>query len=145
MKLAELDESLTPVPIDAAEKALEGVHETAVLPAQDQVAETACLLVAGRRELLVACRADGERPSDPPTVSVETVDWHAVGIGPFGLAGRVAGGLLGGAEATDHLLTVVAGDRLFEARLPGSRGPEATESFAKAARLAGARDFFPDP
>jgi hypothetical protein len=143
MELSELDERLTPVPIDAARKVLEGLHETAVLPAQDQVDETACLLVAGPKELLVACRADGERPNDPPTVTVETVDWHEVGIGPFGLAGRVAGGLLGGAEATDHLLTVVAGDRLFEARVPGSRGPEATESFAHAARLAGARDFEP--
>jgi hypothetical protein len=143
MRLSELDESLTAVPIDSARSVLDGLHETAALPARDQVAETACLLVASRRELLVVCRASGERPSDPPSVVIETVDWHAVGIGPFGLAGRVAGGLLGGAEATDHLLTVVAGDRLFEARIAGSRGPEAIETFVKAARLAGAVDFEP--
>lgn len=143
MKFADLDESLTPVPIEAVEEALQGATDQAVLPAQDQEHATACLLVAGPRELLVVCRADGEMPGDPPTITLEGVDWHEVGIGPFGLAGRVAGGLLGGAEATDHLLTVIAGDRLFEARLPGSRGPEAIESFASAARRGGARDYEP--
>ena len=143
MRLAELDESLTPVPIEAAREVLGGVHDAAVLPAQDQVDETACLLVASREELLVVYRAYGERPNDAPTVAVEAVDWREVGIGPFGLAGRVTGGLLGGAEATDHLLTVVAGDHLFQARLLGSRGPEAIESFASAARHAGASDYEP--
>lgn len=143
MRLSDLEESLTAVPIDAVRAVLDGLHETAVLPAQDQVAGTACLLVASHKELLVACRASGQEPRDPPSVVVETVDWPEVGIGPFGLAGRVAGGLLGGAEATDHLLIVVAGGRLFEARIAGSRGPEAIETFAKAARLAGAGDFEP--
>lgn len=143
MRLSDLDESLTAVPIEAARAVLEGLHETAVLPAQDQLSATACLLVASRKELLVACRASGPRPGDPPSVVVETIEWSEVGIGPFGLAGRVAGGLLGGAEATDHLLAVVAGERLFEARVAGSRGPEAIETFAKAARLAGAGDFEP--
>jgi hypothetical protein len=143
MKFADLDESLTPVPIEPAGDALRGVKEAAVLPAQDQEHETACLLVAGKKELLVVCRADGPRPHDPPTVALEVIDWHEVGIGSFGLSGRVPGGLLGGAEATEHLLTVVAGDRLFEARLSGSRGPEAIESFASAARRAGARDYEP--
>jgi hypothetical protein len=143
MKLADLDESLTPVPIDDTRKALRGVMVLAVLPAQDQEHETACLLVAGKKKLVVVCRADGPNPHDPPTVALEVVDWHEVGVGPFGLSGRVPGGLLGGAEATDHLLTVVAGDRLFEARVPGSRGPEALTSFASAARRAGARDYEP--
>ena len=140
MRLDELDGDLTPVPVEAVRAALGDVHDKAVLPARDQLDEAACLLIASGRELLVACRARGAQPADPPTVTVEAIDWEAVGIGPFGLAGRVVGGLLGGAEATDHLLTVVAGDRLFEARVPGGRGPEAIESFASAARLAGARD-----
>jgi hypothetical protein len=143
MRLTELDESLTPVPIEAARDALQGLSETAVLPGQDQLRGTACLLVAGKKGLRVVCRADGPRPHDPPTVAVEAIDWHEVGIGPFGLSGRAPGGLLGGAEATDHLLIVVAGDRLFEAKLPGSRGPEAVESFARAARQAGAADYEP--
>lgn len=143
MKFDDLDESLTAVPIDAAAEAVRVSSDAAVVPAHDQESSTACLLVAAKHGLLVVCRADGPLPHDPPTVALEAVDWHEVGIGPFGLAGRVPGGLLGGAVATDHFLTVVAGARLFEARVPGSRGPEAIESFASAARRAGARDYEP--
>jgi len=144
MRLRDLDESLTPVPIEETQAALQAVAESAVLPAQDQERSTACLLIVAEQGLVVACRTDGPSPSDPPSVSLQEVEWQVVGIGPPGLAGRVPGGLLGGAAASEHLLTIVAGDRLFEARVAGSDGPEAIATFAREARAAGASDFESD-
>lgn len=140
MRLSELDETLTPVPIDVVREVLGETHETAVLPVRDQGQSTACVLVATRRTLLIAFRIAGASPHGPPGAVVESVDWRDVSIGPFGLCGRVPGGLLGGAESSVHLLTVVAGNRAFQARVRGIRGPEAIELFATAARRAGARD-----
>ena len=51
------------------------------------------------------------------------------------------GGLLGGPEATHHLVTVQAGPRLYEARLAGVDGMEAVEDFLSVARHAGAREL----
>ena len=64
-----------------------------------------------------------------------------VAIGPQGLVGRVPGGLLGGPEATNHLVLVQAGGHLFEARLAGADGMEAVEDSASVAWHAGAREL----
>ena len=131
MKLIDLDESVTPVPIEASADAVSGTEELAVLPVHELERGTACILIAKQGRLWVSCRTDNGGPAVPPTVSIEPVEWTRVGIGPLGLAGRVPGGLLGGPEATNHLLTVAAGDHLYEACMHGERGMEAVEGFVK--------------
>ncbi len=143
MKLRELDQATTAVPLEACAPALGGSAELAVLPAADLEQGTAVLLVAKQGQLWIVSRADGGGAMAPPSVAVHSVEWHAVGIGPLGVVGRVPGGLLGGPEATDHIVMVMAGDHLYEARLHGSDGMEAVEEFASTALHAGARDFEP--
>lgn len=143
MKLADLDESITPVPIEATLAAIDTSDELAVLPVTDQEHGTACLFIARSGKLWIACRTRGITPDAPPGVVTDSVEWHRVGIGPQGTAGRVPGGMLGGPEAADHFLTVVAGDGIYEARLHGARGMKAVEQFSSAALHAGARDFEP--
>lgn len=143
MKLADLDESVTLLPIDAVREAVGAGHELAVIPARDQERGTACLLIARTGQLWIAWRTQGTDPGGPPDVTTEPVEWHRVGIGPMGSAGRVPGGFLGGPDATDHYLTVVAGDHLFEVRMPRERGMLAVEEFASVALHAGARDYDP--
>ena len=141
VKLADLDETLTPVPIEDSAEAVTGSEELAVLPVHELERGTACILIAKKGQLWVSCRASAGSPLLPPTVHVEPVEWTRVGIGPLGMVGRVPGGVLGGPEATDHLVTVAAGDHLYEARMHGERGMEAVEGFASAALHAGARDY----
>lgn len=143
MKLADLDESITTVPIDATMEAIDTADELAVLPVRELERGTACLLIARKGQLWIACRTHGERRDGPPSVVTQSVEWNSVGIGPLGTAGRVPGGLLGGPEASDHFVTVVAGDHMYEARLHGSQGMDAVEGFASVALHAGARDFEP--
>ena len=143
MKLTEIDETMTAVPLDEATKALAGGDVLAVLPANDQEHGTAVLLAAKRGKLWIVSRAYGSDPDDAPSITTDSVEWHEVGIGPFGVVGRVPGGFLGGAVASNHLLTLVAGDHMYEARLPGERGVEAVESFASVALHEGARDWEP--
>ena len=143
MKLTEIDETMTAVPIDAATEAVADGEVLAVLPANDQEHGTATLLIAKQGKLWVVSRAYGSDPHDAPGVATDSIEWHEVGIGPFGVSGRVPGGYLGGAVASNHLLTLVAGDHIYLARLPGERGLEAVESFASVAFHAGARDWEP--
>lgn len=143
MKLKDLDETVTLVPIEATMEAIDTSDELAVLPVRDQEHGTACLLIAREGQLWIACRARGSEPNGPPTVVTESVEWHQVGIGPQGTSGRVPGGYLGGPEASYHFLTLAAGDHLYEAKLPGSWGMDAVEGFASVALHAGARDFEP--
>jgi hypothetical protein len=141
MLFRDLDESVTPVPVDLSARAVEGSAELAVLPVNELERGTACILIAKKGQLWVACRTSAGSPLLPPSVHVEPVEWSRVGIGPLGLVGRIPGGVLGGAIATDHLLTIAAGDHLYEAKLPGEDGMEAVEGFASAALHAGARDY----
>jgi hypothetical protein len=134
---------MTTVPIEATMDALDSADELAVLPVQEQEHGTAALLIARSGRLWIACRIQGSEPTGPPGVVIDSTEWHEVGIGPLGTAGRVPGGLLGGPEASDHFVTVVAGDHIYEAKLHGSRGMEAVEEFASVALHAGARDFEP--
>ncbi len=143
MKLADLDESVALVPIEATIDAIGADDELAVLPVFDQEHGTACLLIARTGQLWVASRVRSSVPDGPPGVATESVEWHRVGIGPQGAAGRLPGALLGGPEASDHFVIVVAGDRIYEAKLHGTRGMEAVEEFASVALHAGARDFEP--
>ena len=143
MKLTELDEKMTAVPIDAATDAVADGEVLAVLPANEQERGTATLLIAKQGKLWIVSRAHGGGRLDAPYVTTDTIEWHEVGIGPFGVSGRVPGGFLGGAAASNHLLTLVAGDHIYEARLPGERGLEAVESFASVAFHEGARDWEP--
>jgi len=139
VKLEDLDESMTSVPVDAARASIEGDDELGVLPVHDQERGTACLLIATSHQLWIACRARGDS-QELLTVDAGSVPWREVAIGPFGVVGRVPGGFLGGPEASDHILTVLAGDRVFEARLAGERGMDAVEAFASVALHAGAQD-----
>ena len=141
MLLQDLDESVTPVPIEASTAAVHGSDELAVLPVNELERGTACLLIAKKGQLWVACRTSAGSPLLPPDVHVEPVEWGRVGIGPLGLVGRVPGGVLGGPPSTDHLVTVAAGDHLYEARMHGERGMEAVEGFASVALHAGASDY----
>lgn len=143
MMLTEIDETMTAVPIDAAAEAVADGEVLAVLPANEQERGTATLLVAKRGKLWIVSRTGGQDPHHPPNVTTDTVEWQEVGIGPFGVSGRVPGGLLGGAVASNHLLTLVAGDHIYHARLPGERGLEAVDSFASVALHEGARDWEP--
>ena len=143
MKLTEIDETMTAVPIDAATEAVADGEVLAVLPAKEQEHGTATLLVAKQGKLWIVSRAHGSGPHDAPDVTTDTIEWHEVGIGPFGVSGRVPGGYLGGAVASNHMLTLVAGDHIYQARLPGERGLEAVESFASVALHEGARDREP--
>ncbi len=141
MQLAHIEQDMTPVPLEAARAALAEHRVLAALPANDLEHGTACVLAAAEGWLLVVCRADAGGPQVAPGVVTDAVEWPRVGIGPQGLAGRVPGGLLGGPEATFHLLTVQAGAHLYEARLAGEDGMEAVEDFVSLARHAGARDL----
>ncbi len=141
MLLHDLDESVTPVPIEASAAAMEGSDELAVLPVNELARGTACILIAKKGQLWVSCRASNGGPLQPPTVRLDSVEWSRVGVGPLGLQGRVLGGVLGGPEATDYIVTVAAGDHLYEARMHGERGMEAVQGFASAALHAGARDY----
>jgi hypothetical protein len=143
MKLSEMDETMTAVPIDAATAAVADGEVLAVLPANEQEHGTATLLIAKQGKLWIVSRAYGSDPHDAPGVATDSIEWHEVGIGPFGVSGRVPGGYLGGAVASDHLLTVVAGDHIYQARLHGERGSEAVESFASVAFHVGASDWEP--
>ena len=141
MQLSQLDQEMTPVPLAATKAKLGAESVLAAMPVHDLEHGTACVLAARLGRLWIACRTDVGGPTVPPDVAVDGVEWHEVGIGPQGLVGRVPGGLLGGPEATYHLVTVQAGGHLFEARLAGEVGMEAVEDFVSVARHAGARDL----
>ena len=115
----------------------------AAMPVSDLEHGTACVLAATEDQLSVACRTDAGGPTVPPGITIDAVGWQEVGIGPQGLVGRAPGGLLGGPEATYHLLTLQVDARLFEARLPGAGGMEVVEDFIGVARQAGASDLEP--
>lgn len=143
MELAQLDQAMTPVPLEAAQAALRDHSVSSALPANDLEHGTACVLAAAEGRLWIVCRVDGGGPEAVPDVVVDAVEWPRVGIGPQGLVGRVPGGLLGGPEATFHLVTVQADGHLYEARLAGEHGMEAVEDFVSVARHAGAGDLEP--
>ncbi len=141
MQLSRLDQAMTSVPLEATRAEIDEGSVLAAMPVRDLEHGTSCVLVARQGRLWVACRTDAGGPAEPPGVAIDALEWHEVGIGPQGLVGRVPGGLLGGPEATYHLVTLQAGDQLFEARLPGAAGMEAVEDFVSEARHAGARDI----
>lgn len=141
MQLMAIDQAMTPVPLEAASAELGESSVVAAMPVRDLERGTACVLAAKQGQLWVACRVDAGGPTVPPGVAIDAVEWHEVGIGPQGLVGRAPGGLLGGPEATHHLVTVQAGPHLYEARLAGADGMEAVEDFLSVARHAGAREL----
>ena len=141
MQLGRIDQSMTSVPLEAALAELDDETVLAALPVRDLEYGTACVLAAKQGRLWIACRTDGGGPTVPPGVATDAVEWHEVGVGPQGLVGRAPGGLLGGPEATFHLVTVQVGSHLYEARLAGADGMEAVEDFVSVVRHAGAREL----
>ncbi len=141
MQMSALDQDLTSVPLEVARSRLDDGSVLAAMPVRDLEHGTACLLVAKQGRMWVACRVDAGGPTVAPDVAIEAVEWHEVGIGPQGLVGRVPGGLLGGPQATYHLVTVQAGEHLYQAKLAGEDGMEVVEDFVSVALHAGAREL----
>lgn len=136
-----IDESMTSVPLDAVRKELGEDSVLGAVPVRELGSGTACVLVAKEGQLWIASRVDAGGPAASPGVAIDAVEWHEVAIGPQGAVGRVPGGLLGGPEATFHLVTVQAASRRFQARLGGSDGMELVEAFVSVALHAGALEL----
>jgi hypothetical protein len=141
VELSRIDQSMTPVPLEVAGTEIGEGTVLAAMPVREVEGGTACVLVAREGQLWIASRVSGGGSTASPGVAVDAVEWHEVAIGPQGIVGRVPGGLLGGPEASYHLVTVQAGSRLYEAKLPGSSGMEMVEDFVSVALHAGAHEL----
>ena len=124
MQLSDIDQEMTPVPLEPMTAMLDEGSVVAAMPVRDLEHGTASVLAAAEDQLSVAC------------VAIDVVGWQEVGIGPQGIVGRVPGGLLGGPEATYHLRTLQV-----STRLPGAGGVEVVEDLIGVAHQAGASDL----